>query len=124
MKVVGAFGWMSEDDRRAFKQALNELLIKVIKPLGLNESEADVKQFNVDTNDDSFVGIASVVYYKPSEIAKWKELYNEKGFKGIEKELNKSAKKVKSKKITIKSIEVNPSPVDGFNLTIYGNLIR
>ena len=123
MKVVGAFGWMSEDERLSFKQVLGDLLIKVVKPLNINESQVDVKQFNVDTNDDSFYAVASVTY-KYSERDKWKELYNDMGFEGIKKELNKASKKVKSKKVIIKSIDVGSSPLEGFTLTISGNVVR
>lgn len=123
MKVVGAFGWMSEDERLSFKQVLGDLLIKVVKPLDINESQVDVKQFSVDTNDDSFYAAVSVAY-KYSERDKWKELYNDIGFEGIKKELNKASKKVKSKKVIIKSIDVGSSPLEGFTLTISGNVVR
>lgn len=123
MKVVGAFGWMSEDERLSFKQVLGDLLIKVVKPLDINESQVDVKQFSVDTNDDSFYAVVSVAY-KYSERDKWKELYNDIGFEGIKKELNKASKKIKSKKVIIKSIDVGSSPLEGFTLTISGNVVR
>ena len=123
MKVVGAFGWMSEDERMAFSQVLEGMLIKIVKPLDINESQVGVKQFSVDTSNDTFYSAASVAY-KYSERDKWKELYNDIGFDGIKKELNKASKKVKSKKVIINSIEVGASPLDGFNLTISGNVVR
>ena len=122
MKVIGAFFDKREAERPAFKQVVKDELDKWVKPLGINPNQVKINDFDIGDVKDNFYAIVGVTFPYP-RAGEWGELYKKLGFKGIEKELYKTYKKLKSNKLVVDTIEVNPSPLIGFNITISGSVV-
>lgn len=124
MQVIGAFVDKKEAERPVFKQAIIDSVTKWVKPLGINANQRiRVTDLGIGDTKDNFYAIIDVTYKYP-DASKWEELYKKLGFKGIEKELYKNYKKLKSGNLVIDTIEVNPSPLIGFGITISGNVVK
>lgn len=123
MKVIGAFYNKREGEIPAFKQVVKDAVDKWVKPLGISPDRVKINDFDIGDVEDNFYAIVGVTYKYP-DASKWEELYKKLGFKGIEKELYKNYKKLKSGNLVIDTIEVNPSPLIGFGITISGNLVK
>ena len=119
MRVIGAFFDKREAEKPVFKKAVTDEAAKWLKPLNIRPDQIKVTDIGIGDVADNFYAIV-LVTYKYSEAGNWEELYKKLKLDGIAKELYKNYKKLKPKNLEVNSIEVNPSPLIGFTITISG----